>query len=140
MKKLIAIGLLVLASTVQAVTPQDFLTIDSAWNTFRAKGDAAGLAPLLADDFMLVHSDGRVQYKTDYLGDLSTKSRVNNAIVNEDVKARLYGDTAIVTGKSIQSGTSDGKPWSGSFRFTRTWVRKDGNWVLVSSHSSRITP
>lgn len=140
MRRLLAIGLLTLATTCQAAGPQDFLQVDSAWNTLRQSGDAKALAPLLADDFMLTHSDGRVQYKADYIAELATRTRVNTGIANEDVKARLYGDTAVVTGMSIQSGISDGKPWSGKFRFTRTWVRKDGTWLIVSSHSSRITP
>jgi ketosteroid isomerase-like protein len=140
MRRLLAIGLLTLAATCQAAGPQDFLQVDSAWNALRQNGDAKGLAPLLADDFMLTHSDGRVQFKADYIAELATRTRVNTGIANEDVKARLYGDTAVVTGTSIQSGISDGKPWSGKFRFTRTWVRRDGNWMIVSSHSSRITP
>ena len=93
-----------------------------------------------ADDWMLTHSDGQVQYKKDYLEQLATRNRTNTAITNEDVKLRMYGDAAVVTGVSVQSGIGDGKPFTGKFRFTRMWVVKDGKWVMTASHSSRVAP
>lgn len=110
---------------------------DSLWNSLRLRGDAVALAPLLADDWQLTHSDGRVQDKTDYLAELSTGRRRNGRVDNLGVRVREFGSTAIVTGISVQSGVSDGVPWSGRFRFTRTWIRRDGTWVMVASHSSR---
>jgi ketosteroid isomerase-like protein len=111
---------------------------DASWNTLRQAGDVAGLDALVDPTFVLVHSDGRVQYKADYLAELRERKRVNGEIRNEGVSYRQYGDTAIVNGTSVQSAVSDGKPWSGRFRFTRVW-RQDGKvWKLVSSHSSRI--
>jgi ketosteroid isomerase-like protein len=140
MKTFLASCLLALPLVALAGPQDDFLKIDAAWNELRLKGDAAALAPLLAEDFMLTHSDGKVQYKADYIGELATRTRTNQGITNEDVKVRLYGTTAVVTGTSVQAGVSDGKPWSGKFRFTRVWVERSGKWNLVSSHSSRIAP
>ncbi len=134
---------LVLACTAAHAAPastEELARIDAGWNALRLKGDAHSLGALLADDWMLTHSDGRVQYKVDYLQELATKSRTNSQIENADVKLRSYGDTAVVTGTSIQSGMSDGKPWEGKFRFTRVWVHLQGKWSMVSSHSSRISP
>ncbi len=110
---------------------------DSLWNSLRLRGDTAGLAPLLAADWQLTHSDGRVQDKRDYLAELGSGRRRNGQVENVGVQVRWYGPTAVVTGISVQSGVSDGVPWSGRFRFTRTWVRRDGHWVMVASHSSR---
>ena len=111
---------------------------DASWNTLRQQGDAATLERMIDPGFVLVHSDGRVQYRTDYLDELRTRKRVNGAIRNEDVVIREYGDSAVVNGVSVQSAVSDGKPWSGRFRFTRVWVKRGGEWMLVSSHSSRV--
>lgn len=118
----------------------DILAIDASWNSLRMKPDVEGLDRILATDWMLTHSDGRVQQKADYLEELRTRNRSNQGIDNEDVKLRRYGATAVVTGTSVQSGISNGQPWSGRFRFTRVWVKRDGGWVMVASHSSRIGP
>ncbi len=111
---------------------------DASWNELRQRSDVAALDRLLADDWLLTHSDGRVQTKAEYLAELRDRVRTNQAIANEDVLVRLYGDTGVVTGTSVQSGTSDGRPWSGRFRFTRVWVRRANGWLMVSSHSSRL--
>jgi hypothetical protein len=141
MKQLIC-ALVLAACTFQSIAApaQELAAIDAGWNDLRLKGDAKGLDALLADDWMLTHSDGRVQYKADYLQELATRTRTNSVIENADVRLRTYGGTAVVTGTSIQSGVSDGKPWQGKFRFTRVWVQMQGKWTMVSSHSSRISP
>ncbi|MQP75152.1 DUF4440 domain-containing protein [Stenotrophomonas sp. MYb238] len=111
---------------------------DTDWNRLRLQGDASALAPLLAEDWLLTHSDGRVQRKADYLQELATRQRRNTRIDNQDVQVRRYGDTAIVTGTSVQAAVSDGQPWEGRFRFTRVWVLREGRWQMVASHSSRL--
>ncbi|KAF1714969.1 hypothetical protein CSC74_15160 [Pseudoxanthomonas yeongjuensis] len=117
---------------------QALLAIDASWNSLRLESDVEGLERLLGDDWLLTHSDGRVQDKAGYLKELSSRTRANQAIGNQDVEVRLHGDTAVVTGTSVQAGTSNGQPWSGRFRFTRTWIRRDGEWRMLASHSSRI--
>lgn len=138
-----AILLAVLSAAPLTAQSSGLLERDSLWNVLRLRGDARGLAPLLADDWLLVHSDGRTQDKAGYLGELSRGSaggRVNTAITNDSVRVRSYGATAVVTGISVQSGVgADGRPFSGRFRFTRVWVQRQGAWVMVSSHSSRLT-
>ncbi len=116
----------------------DLLALDASWNTLRLAPDVEGLDRILADDWLLTHSDGQVQDKRGYLEELRTRTRRNQAIANEGVRLRRYGDTAVVTGTSVQSAVSNGQPWQGRFRFTRVWVKRDGRWVVVASHSSRI--
>ncbi len=112
--------------------------VDASWNALRVKADVAALGVLLADDWLLTHSDGRLQDKAAYLADLSTRSRTNEAIANEDVAVRVRGLVGIVTGTSVQSGSRDGTPWGGRFRFTRVWSKRGDSWTMVASHSSRI--
>ena len=137
---LLSMLLLSAPAMARGVAPADadLLSIDRIWNVMRVAGDADGLDTLLADDWMLTHSDGRTQTKAEYLDQLRTGSRTNQGIENRDVALRRYGDTAVVTGTSVQGGVTDGKPWEGQFRFTRVWVQRDGRWQMVASHSSRI--
>lgn len=126
--------------SAHAAEPPHLLQTDATWNELRLKADVRSLDQLLADDWILTHSDGRVQTKSEYLGELASRSRTNQAIANENVSLRAYGNTAIVTGVSVQSGVSNGKPWNGRFRFTRVWIQRDERWTMIASHSSRITP
>ena len=139
MKAVLLVLLLLLQVTARASETDALRALDATWNDLRLAANVAGLERMLADDWLLTHSDGRVQNKRDYLDELRTGSRSNQAISNESVVVRLYGESAVVTGTSLQSGTSNGQPWSGKFRFTRVWVRRSGHWQMVASHSSRIT-
>ncbi len=142
MRLLTCLLILLLSTPVMArgMAPADaeLMAIDRNWNVMRLAGDADALEPLIADDWLLTHSDGRTQTKDEYLDELRTRSRTNNGIENRDVALRRYGETAVVTGTSVQSGITDGKPWEGQFRFTRVWVQREGRWQMVASHSSRI--
>lgn len=125
------------AQASDAAIPE-LTAIDATWNDLRLKPDVEGLDKLLVDDWLLTHSDGRVQTKAEYLAELKTRTRANQAIRNEDVRTRIYAETGVVTGTSVQSGVTNGQPFSGRFRFTRVWVRRDGAWRMVASHSSRL--
>lgn len=55
--------------------PPSLAQADDAWNRLRQQGEAAALAPLLAEDRLLTHSDGRMQHKADDLQALATRPR-----------------------------------------------------------------
>ncbi len=137
---LFTIVLSVLASGTETPAVSELAAVDASWNELRLKPDVARLDALLVDDWLLTHSNGRVQSKAEYLKELTTRSRTNQGIRNEDVAIRIYGDTGVVTGTSIQSGIGNGQPFSGQFRFTRVWIRRAGAWRMVASHSSRLEP
>jgi len=45
---------------------------------------------------------------------------------------RLYGDTAVVTARADVKGRQLGEDFSGPYRYTRVWVRRNGRWQTVS--------
>lgn len=135
---LLAAALLAAVPLLALAAEPDLREIDARWNRLRLASDTAGLDALLVDDFVLTHSDGKVQYKRDYLADLERRTRVNHAIDNHDVEVRRHGDTAVVTGRTEQHGVGEHGPFRGAFRFTRVWLLRGGEWRLVASHSSRL--
>jgi ketosteroid isomerase-like protein len=53
---------------------------------------------------------------------------------------RFYGTTALVTSQADLSGTNAGEDISGSYRYTRVYVRDaQGKWKIVSFEASRIS-
>jgi ketosteroid isomerase-like protein len=59
-------------------------------------------------------------------------------LVTDDMKARIYGDAAVVTGRSTIKGTLKGTNISGQERSTDTWIKREGRWICAASHSSAI--
>jgi len=68
-------------------------------------------------------------------GDLKFQS-----ITTDDVQVRVYGNTAVETGRSTMDGQDKGQTVPRDTRFTRVWVKQEGRWQLVANHySSQIT-
>jgi ketosteroid isomerase-like protein len=55
----------------------------------------------------------------------------------QDLKVKVYGDTAIVSGQTTDKGKYKGQDISGTYRFTDVFVKRDGKWMAVSTH---VTP
>ena len=58
---------------------------------------------------------------------------------NADVKIRVYGEVAIVTGRNVAKGKREGKPFITEVRFTHLWVRERGQWKRAAFHDSVLT-
>jgi ketosteroid isomerase-like protein len=57
----------------------------------------------------------------------------------DDLAVRIYGDTAVVTGRSSPKGrTAKGEPIRGQYRFLRVWVKRGGSWQVVAFQGTRI--
>jgi ketosteroid isomerase-like protein len=84
-----------------------------------------------ADDYVRIPGDGRIFTKAEYLNGFKAGNVTVESLDYSDVKIRIDGKmavlTAIETGKGVQMGT----PWTGTFRFTRVFVKRDGIWKVV---------
>ena len=103
------------------------------------KGDAKAVAALEADEYVYTDYDGSVYYGRD--GDvdsLKDGSMTFKTFDVDDMKAMVYGDTGVVVGRATQNYTWKGSNVAGVYRFTDTFVKRDGRWQLVASQSTRI--
>lgn len=94
------------------------------------------LSALLAEDFTITIEDGSVYSKAGYIShSADSKTRVHMAELS-DLKVRLHGDTAIVTGAYHEKGETGGKPYEYQDRLTDVWVKSGGKWQVLASHYS----
>ena len=94
------------------------------------------LSSLLADDFVITIEDGSIFSKAGYISHTAdSKVRVQVAEMS-DLKVRMHGDTAIVTGAYHEKGESNGKPYEYHDRLTDVWIKAGGKWQVVASHYS----
>lgn len=92
------------------------------------------LASLLDDDFVITFEDGNTYGKTGYISYSATPSVRVDVVEMADVKIRMHGDTAILTGAYHERGDNKGKPYDYRDRFTDVWMKSGGKWRLVASH------
>jgi ketosteroid isomerase-like protein len=100
--------------------------------------DSKALQRLLSEDYMLITEDGEILNQAQAIAGLNDPDLVFENFQTEDVKVRVYGNTAIVTGRYTQKGQQKGVAFSTPYRYTDVYVKKGRAWQLVSAHGSRI--
>ena len=135
----LAFGVTILAQTQIESVEQELIRLEKQWVDAVIKLDLAFLDRIWADDYVWTASDGNIWSKAHTLESLKSGEDRVLSVRTDDVKVRVYGDAAVVTGRSTFNETFKGKDVSGSERFTDTWVRRSGRWQCVAMHCSRIT-
>jgi len=93
-------------------------------------------ASVLDDDFVITFEDGSTYSKTGYLA-YSTSSATHVEIAEiPEMRIRLHGDTAVVTGVYHEKGMDSQKAYDYHDRFTDVWQKKSGKWQLIAAHYS----
>lgn len=93
-------------------------------------------AAVLDEDFVITFEDGSTYSKTGYLSySASSSTHVESADIPE-MKIRMHGDTAVVTGIYHEKGIDNQRTYDYHDRFTDIWMKKSGKWRLVAAHYS----
>jgi ketosteroid isomerase-like protein len=104
----------------------------------QVRRDIAALDGLLADDFIVTRAGGVTADKAQNLAEIESGDVSFTSYENDDVRVGLYGDAAVVTGQVKTSGTYKGQDFSGRFRYTKVFVRRDRQWRIVAWHATSI--
>jgi ketosteroid isomerase-like protein len=100
--------------------------------------DKVALDRIYADDFIGVGPSGTVRKKPQVISDFTSGELKFQSITTDEVEIRIYGNTAVETGRSTMIGEDKGKPVPRDNRFTRVWVKQKGRWQLVANHYSLL--
>ena len=113
--------------------------LEEVWRTAVLKGNTTAMDSLLADDYMAITPSGTLQSKEQTLASLRAGKVHFISLEISDRKVRFYGTTAVVTSLAEVQGTNAEGDFTGSFRYTRVYVRDvRGEWKIVSFEASRI--
>src|SRR5258708_25968116 len=89
------------AQHAASAVEMEIRAMETQWNDARAHGDVATLDRMLADGWTVVHGDGTMNTKAEYLADLKSGARkFDGGVEISDFSVRVYGDTAIAAGES----------------------------------------
>ncbi len=103
--------------------------------------DVKTLEKSLAEDYTEVDPLGRVHTKKQYLGYLSKGTAKLTEVKETDVKVRVIGHTAVLTGLVHIKGTVQDKDIGGEYRWTRVYHQKKGEeWVCILEQHTYVIP
>jgi ketosteroid isomerase-like protein len=113
--------------------------LEQQWRMAVLNNDVAGMDKLLSDDYLGITASGELVTKAQWLERMRTRNFMLTRLDASDVKIKLKGTIAIVTSFAQVEGTSDGKPLTGSFRYTRVYQRlPSGAWNITSFEATHI--
>lgn len=121
------------SAAIAADIPADLRKAVEDYDHAQVNADAAELRRLVADDYVLVNSTGKVQNKSELIADyLAPGYKIEPFTVLEPVE-KVWGDGAVMGGLVHLKGTSEGKPFAVTLRFADVWAKRNGRWQVVYS-------
>lgn len=136
---LVCAATLLVATTAGADDGAELLRLDREISVATWTGDTLWFEENLADDFVLVTPAGTVRSKQEVIRGVATPGLKMDPYDPTDVQVRVYGDTAVITGRMMQRFLVGGVRHAYDLRYTDVYVRRRGRWLLVSGHTSRVT-
>lgn len=96
------------------------------------------IARIQANDFIGWDFEGKAYTKAENIQALENGFWKTISLDLDDVKARVFGDTAVVTSRVTRKGRFKDQDLTGRFRWTRVYAERRGRWELVAQQSTRI--
>jgi ketosteroid isomerase-like protein len=114
------------------------LVKENEWNETFKTSDHAAMRALLAEDYLITEEDGKIYDKEGYIALVSDETLHVEVSEFAELKVRVYGRTAIVTGLYHAKGVQKGAGFELRDRFTDIWQKNGKAWSLVGSHYSLL--
>jgi ketosteroid isomerase-like protein len=106
--------------------------LEDAWAQAVVRRDAAALRRFVAPDWVYSDESGIMTRDAGIAAFTSGTDTVHSAS-NSDMRVRVYGNAAVVTGILHMKGRGPGGPFTHRYRYTDTWIQQDGRWQAVAS-------
>lgn len=102
--------------------------------------DKAFFEKIEADEFIFTDSGGGITTKAEDVASLDKPAGEFKLVSYEvdEMKVSVYGNTAVVTGRTTTVSRGKDREVTSRYRFTDVFVRRGGRWQIVAGHSSRI--
>ena len=125
------------AAQAPSATDQTVLELDRALIDALFKKDRTTFEPLLADDYIYIHSNGTVASREEEIAQTMASDVKWTASKLSGLKVRVYGDAAIVTGTLTHTGSAKGYV-GGARLVTHLWAKRNGRWQSVGGQSTVV--
>ncbi len=109
------------------------------WLRALERGDTSALTEIIAPDYSITLSDGRVVNREEDLAPVKSGMRFTSARA-DSVQIRVIGQAAIVTGHGTYEVSRGNRTMSVQERFSDVWAKRAGRWHPVASASVALRP
>ena len=132
----VALWLIVAPAHASSEAEGELLKLNADYDQAIMRGDAAALERIFADEYIYTNPKCEVLGKEEQIAELSSGAGKLEGAKSDDVRIRVYGETAVMTGRFTARSRRDGKDFQVEERYTAVWVRRDGRWQLVAEQGN----
>lgn len=118
---------------------EELLKLENEFAGAVASNNADALHRLLADDWIIVEPDGGMIDKARFLEVIRSGALSHESMESTDLKVRVYGNTAVVTGLTTSKGKFMGQDFTSCERATDIFVKQADRWQCVFTQLTRFT-
>lgn len=108
------------------------------WDSAMVANDAEAIGACIAEDWVIIGSDGSVGGKERLLSLIASGELSHDVMTTDDLDVRIYGDTAVTVARGTSGGKHRGTPFFLVERSSCVFVKRDGRWTCVSTHLSAL--
>ncbi len=119
-------------------TEQALRQMNDDWVKALVRADGATLDRIMADDFFFAYpmeGDDKAQF----IGDVVSGDVRVEFLGRENVSVRIWGSTAVLTGRDSAKWYYQGRDFSGHYKIIHVYSLRDDRWQLVSVQACPIT-
>jgi len=124
--------------TDSAPVEKAIIQMERDWTEAGIKKDAKSWDRIVADDWVATDFLGKTVTKAQALAEMKSGASSNQTVDLGEMKVRVFGNTAIVTGSDIEKSTYKGKDSSGKYVWTDVFINRNGRWQAVASQSTKV--
>ena len=145
----VTLTVMALAVAAQAQTPpqtqtgseeQKLIKLENDWLQAFFKNDGVFADRFLADDYLGTDEHGDVRDKAQEIAEIKAGAHLSTSGLLDNIRIRVYGDAAVVTGRRIMKGLFQGKEYRSPYLWTDIFIKRGGRWQCVASHVSKAIP
>ncbi|MGI9034492.1 MAG: nuclear transport factor 2 family protein [Pyrinomonadaceae bacterium] len=117
---------------------QTLTRLERELNAAIARKDAAKFQRLAADDFNGIESRGGIFNKSQTINGFETGGNDVEPAIPADLKIKIYGDAATVTGYLLMSDNGKEENGSRKLAFTDVWIKRNDQWQIVNRQTAGV--
>ena len=123
----------------QSHAETELLTTAAAWDRAMVGNDADEIARFMADEWVIIGSDGKCSGKSEFLAHIRNGRLTHHTMTTEDADVRIYNGVGVLIARGISAGHYDGQPFHEIERQSNVFVKRDGAWRCVLTHLSQLS-
>jgi ketosteroid isomerase-like protein len=109
-----------------------------AWDKAIVRKDRAAIEANMAEDFRQIDGRGNVETKDSFVDVIMQADLEIDPYAVEDFEVRLYGDVALLSGRTRMTGRYQGEPFASHYRYIDIYARRGDDWKIVSVQITQI--